>query len=323
MLATSVEQAHPHDFQGRVPERLPSRVVRELSVLQPRKAVTAITVEWLCILGAIILCQTVRHPLVYLGAVIWIGARQHALTVLGHDAAHYRLLPNKRWNDWVADLTTQWPMFLTVEGFRYYHGEHHRLLGAVGDGNRKIWRTHTADGHPTAEWTYPKTPIALALTILRRAAFVTGLFWIVRGLVAMVLFRRSWVQVIARLLFYGLSVWALVVAGAFRGFLLYWIVPYCTWHMACQYIRLICEHSEAHSTDPAYAMTRTTLARRWERWLIVPRNIHYHVEHHWYPSVPFYNLPALHAELMARPGFHEHAVVTTSVIASLRQCLAR
>jgi fatty acid desaturase len=55
----------------------------------------------------------------------------------------------------------------------------------------------------------------------------------------------------------------------------------------------------------------------------VPRNIHYHIEHHWYPSVPFYNLPALHAELMRQPGFRQQAVVTSSVFASLRQCLSK
>jgi fatty acid desaturase len=255
-------------------------------------------------------------------AVIWIGARQHALTVLGHDAAHYRLLPGRRWNDRIANVATQWPTFLTVEGFRYYHGEHHRFTGSAGDGNRKIWRTHTADGDLTAEWTYPKTAGALVLMILRRAALVTGVFWIVRGLAAAVLFRRSWMQVVARLAFYVGGIWAIVAAGAFQGFVGYWIVPYCTWHMASQYIRLVCEHSAVSGTGP-YRMTRTTLARWWERWLIVPRNIHYHIEHHWYPSVPFYNLPALHARLMAQPAFHNLAVVTPSVMASLRQCIAR
>jgi fatty acid desaturase len=319
----SREQSHPHDYQGLVPERLPAQVIRQLSVLEPRKVAMAIAAEWASILAAIGLSVTVRHPLVYAAAVVWIGARQHALTVLGHDAAHYRLLPDRRWNDWVANLATQWPMFLTVEGFRHYHGEHHRFLGSPADGNRRIWRTHTADGFPTAEWTFPKTLPALVLTVLLRAAFLTGIFWIVRGLVAAVLFRRSWTQVAARLAFYGAAAWVLVAAGALRGFFLYWIVPYCTWHIACQYIRLICEHSEAYSADPAYTLTRTTLARRWERCLIVPRNIHYHIEHHWYPSVPFYNLPALHARLMERPEFRNRAVVTTSVAESLRQCLAR
>lgn len=321
-MTATAEQSHPHDYLGRIPGRLPAQVIRQLSVLQPGKAMLAIAAEWAGIVAAIALSQRLRHPLVYLAAVIWIGARQHALTVLGHDAAHYRLLPGRRWNDWVANLFTQWPMFLTVEGFRHYHGEHHRFTGSEGDGNRRIWRTHTADGRLTAEWTYPKTPAALVFTILRRAAFATGIFWIVRGLVAMVLFRSSWMQVAARLAFYGAGLWAIAAAGALPGFFAYWIVPYCTWHIACQYIRLICEHSEAHSTDPAFSLTRTTIARWWERWLIVPRNIHYHIEHHWYPSVPFYNLPALHARLMAQPEFRERAVVTDSVVSSLRQCLA-
>lgn len=323
MTASLIEQTHPHDFLGRVPERLPDGVIRDLSMLRPGKAILALLVEWVCIVAAIVLSETVRHPLVYVGAVIWIGARQHALTVLGHDAAHYRLLPDRRWNDWIGDLATQWPTFLTLEGFRHFHGEHHRFLGTAADGNRRIWKTHGADGDLTVEWTYPKTLLSIGWTILRRAAFLTGVFWIVRGLIAMLLFRRSWTQVLARLTFYGLIFSALLATGTLLGFVRYWIVPYCTWHMACQYIRLICEHSAAHSTDPAYAMTRTTLARSWERWLIVPRNIHYHIEHHWYPSVPFYNLPALHAQMMAQPEFRRHAVVTTSLVDSLRQCIAR
>ena len=86
-------------------------------------------------------------------------------------------------------------------------------------------------------------------------------------------------------------------------------------------MRLISEHSAVPGADPAYTVTRTTLARWWERWLILPRNIHYHIEHHWYPSVPFYNLPALHARLMANPEFRQRAVITRSLTDSLRQCV--
>jgi fatty acid desaturase len=323
MTATNVEQLHPHDFQGRVPARLPGQVIRELSVLRPHKAIAAVVLEWVYILAAIALCEKLRSPLVYAAAVIWIGARQHALTVLGHDAAHYRLLPGRRLNDWLANLLMQWPTFISVESFRYYHGEHHRFTGTAADGNRKIWGTHTSEGQLTEEWTYPKNAATLVWTIVRRGAVFTGLFWIVRGLVATILFRRSWMQVAVRLSYYGGAVWAFSAGQALRGFLLYWIVPFCTWHMACQYMRLISEHSAVPGNDPAYRTTRTTLARRWERWLIVPRNIHYHIEHHWYPSVPFYNLPTLHARLMAQPEFREQAVVTTSLMASLRQCIAR
>jgi fatty acid desaturase len=314
---------HPHEFQGSVPDRLPAEIIRELSILRPRKAIEAILVEWLSIAGAIALCEALWHPIVYVFAVVWIGARQHALTVLGHDAAHFRLLPGRQWNDWIGNLTTMWPVFLAADGYRHYHGEHHRFTGTAADGNRTIWRTHTATGQFTSEWTFPKTSAGLVLTILRRAAFVTGLFWILRGLVAAVILRRSWGHLFMRMAYYTAIVGAIAVAGGFRGFVLYWIVPYCTAHIAFQYIRLICEHSAVQSGDPAYALTRTTLARWWERLMIVPRNIHYHIEHHWYPSVPFYNLPALHERLMAQSRFRQYAAVTTSLVASLKQCIAR
>ena len=312
---------HPHDSRVSVPDRLPAEVLRELTVLRPRKAIAAILVEWTGIAGAIALCQLAWHPLLYVAAVLWIGARQHALTVLGHDAAHFRLLPDRRWNDWVGNLACFWPTFVAVENYRQFHAEHHRFTGMAADGNRTIWKTHTPAGELTPEWSFPKTRAALAMTILRRAFFFTGIFWIVRGLAAAVILRRSWGQVAVRLMFYAVIIGALAMAGLLTEFVLYWIVPFCTAHIAYQYIRLICEHSAVISGDPRYALTRTTAARWWERWLIVPRNIHYHIEHHWYPSVPFYNLPALHARLMAEPRFCRFAVVTDSVGASLRQCV--
>jgi fatty acid desaturase len=323
LKATSALDLHPHEFQGSVPDRLPAEVIRELSVLKPGKAIAAIVVEWLGIITAIALCEAMWNPVLYVFVVIWIGARQHALTVLGHDAAHFRLLPDRRWNDWVGNVAVMWPVFLAADGYRHYHGEHHRFTNTAQDGNRTIWKTHTAGGKLTAEWTFPKTRIGLFLTILRRAAFLTGLFWILRGLVAAVILRRSWGGLIARMSYYAIIAGTMAATGHMRGFLLYWIVPYCTAHIAFQYIRLICEHSAIHSDDPSYAATRTTLARLWERWLIVPRNIHYHIEHHWYPSVPFYNLPTLHERLMAQPGFRRQAVVTPSLVASLKQCIVR
>ena len=313
-------EPHPHDFQGSVPDRLPGEIIRDLSVLRPGKAISAIIVEWLGIAAAVALCEAIWHPVVYLFAVVWIGARQHALTVLGHDAAHFRLLPGREWNDWTGNMAVMWPVFLAVDGYRHYHGEHHRFTGRTADGNRTIWKTHTEAGQLTPEWTFPKTPAALARTVLRRAAFATGLFWILRGFVAAVIMRRSWGHLAVRMAYYAALIGTMAYAGVLGGFLMYWIVPYCTAHIAFQYIRLICEHSAVQSSDPAYAATRTTLARLWERWLIVPRNIHYHIEHHWYPGVPFYNLPALHGHLMAQPRFRQNAVVTTSVVASLRQC---
>ena len=48
--------------------------------------------------------------------------------------------------------------------------------------------------------------------------------------------------------------------------------------------------------DPADDLrnTRTTLARWWERLLIAPNRVNYHLEHHLLMTVPHYNLPRMH-----------------------------
>src|SRR5262245_1660980 len=84
---------------------------------------------------------------------------------------------------------------------------------------------------------------------------------------------------------------------------------------------IICEHSAVESEEEEYAITRTTIPTRLESIIFLPRNVGYHLEHHWYPSVPFYRLPDLHQQLMMCEGFRAHAVVRRSVFTSLGECI--
>jgi fatty acid desaturase len=314
---------HPHDLRAGVPHRLPAAVVRELSKIDPWRVFTAITAEWAVIGVTIAVASLIGWP-AYPLAVVVIGARQAALTVIAHDAVHGRLLASRGWNDAIADAFVGWPTFITLAAFRKHHGEHHQHLGETEDGNRFIWRTHDRDGALRDDWVYPKSVGGLAWVLAKKSAGPTGLFWMLRGTLAPIVFPGPPGELTARVVYTAAIAGILTVTHTWTGFLLYWIVPFCTWHMFAQYVRLVCEHSavpRGPSSPPAYGLTRTTLATAWERWLLVPRNIHYHLEHHFYPSVPFYNLPALHAALMAESGYRENAVVTSSVVASLRGVL--
>jgi fatty acid desaturase len=312
---------HPHNTSRSIPERLPPATIKDLSVLDPGKALLATAEEWAGIAVAIALCAYFWHPVLYLIAVVFIGARQHALLIIGHDASHYRYLP-KRWqNELFANLFLMWPTFASVEGFRKFHGPHHQYTNLPDDGNRHIWQTHDAAGELAPDWQFPKTRAGLALVLLRRALFLTGMLWIVRGLVGSFLIPSPHWMVAARIAFYGSLAAALTVFNAWYAFLLYWIVPYCTWHIAAQYTRLICEHSAVESDEEEYAITRSTVPTRLESIFILPRNVGYHLEHHWYPSVPWYRLPELHQALMEREGFRENAVVRRSVVVSLGECV--
>jgi fatty acid desaturase len=271
---------------------------------------------------AIALCISFWHPFLYVIAVMFIGARQHALIIMGHDASHYRYLP-KRWqNEFFANLFLMWPVFASVEGFRKFHSTHHQYTNLPQDGNRHIWFTHDAAGELAPDWVFPKTRAGFALLLLRRAFFLTGLFWIVRGLVGSSLIPSPHWMVAARILFYLSVVGAFTSFGLWYAFLQYWIVPYCTWHIAIQYARIICEHSAVESEEEEYGITRTTIPTLLESIFILPCNVGYHIEHHWYPSVPFYRLPDLHERLVARESFQQHAVIRRSVFASLGDCVS-
>jgi len=316
---------HPHACVENLPDRPPLQLIRELSRLDQVRAARAIAAEWLAIAAAIALCTRFWNLPIYLCAVAFMGARQHALLVLGHEASHYTLFKRKSWNDWVADLLLYWPMFLSVAVFRYFHRDHHRYLGTEKDRNRELWRTHTFEGTLKEDWQFPKTARGLLLLLLKKLAVIEGVVWIISGVAAMFVrpaYRKnSWLYAALRTAYYGsvaLMVWRLHLT---RGFLLYWIVPYCTWHILIQYIRIICEHSAIPSSTPPYHLTRTTIPSVWEALLIIPRNIGYHHEHHWFPSVPFYNLPRLHEVLTAGTRFGQYGAICYGVANALSECI--
>jgi fatty acid desaturase len=314
---------HPHNTSRIVPERLPAGTIKQLSRLEPVRALTVTAGEWVGIAAAIALSMHFWHPALYLIAVVFIGSRQHALLILGHDASHYRILPVRWQNDLFANLLMMWPTFASVEGFRKFHATHHQYTNLPNDGNRHIWYTHNAAGELAPDWRFPKTRLGLAWLLMRRAAFLTGLLWIIRGLVGSTLIPSpGWMRA-ARFVFYASIAVALTYLSAWYAFLLYWIVPYCTWHIAAQYIRLICEHSAVESEQDEYSITRTTIPTFIESVFILPCNVGYHLEHHWYPSVPFYRLPELHQALMERESFRRHAVVRRSILTSLGECVGQ
>lgn len=318
---------HAHDCLAELPERLPSHEIKDLSQIENRKALLAIAGEWLAIAGAICLCLFFWHPLVYILAVMFIGARQHALLILLHDASHFILLSNRKWNNWLGNVLLGWPNFVTVQGFRCFHSEHHRHLNTELDSNRELWDTHNEFGELKDWLVFPKTVAGMIGVLAQRVLMGTGIFWIFRGFMAMLLpsarSRTAYplAQAVAQMVFYVFLAAVITWFGFWSAFLLYWIVPYCTWHVLIQYIRIICEHSAVQADVAPFDMTRTTIPRFWERVFVLPRNIGYHHEHHWYPGVPFYNLPELHRRLVRKTCFGQYANVNNSVVQSLGECV--
>ena len=164
-IAKNPVVVHPHNSSRLVPERLPPATIKELSVLEPAKAVRATTEEWIAILAAIAVCSFFWHPALYVVAVVLIGSRQQALLILGHDASHYRYLPARWQNELFANLFLMWPTFASVEGFRKFHSTYHQYTNLPGGGNRHIWYTHDAAGELEPNWVFSQDQTGLGARV--------------------------------------------------------------------------------------------------------------------------------------------------------------
>jgi len=103
---------------------------------------------------------------------------------------------------------------------------------------------------------------------------------------------------------------------------LLWAGAWLTVNTLVTRIRSIAEH--AMVPDPADPLrnTRTTLATWWERLLLAPNRVNYHLEHHLLMTVPHYKLPRLH-RMLAERGLLDGALVTKGYRAVLERAASK
>ncbi len=315
-IESSPEPSGYGDIGTNIPVKLSKEELRELSIVNPILACIHVGAEWGLIVATIYICQRFWHPMLYVFAAAFIASRQHALLVLMHDGVHYRLLRNRRLNDWMSEVMLAWPHFVSARQYRKNHFAHHRYLNSAQDPDLKRRK-----GDPA--WAFPLAVPELAKLLLRDA---TGLNAAAMLKLAASVASADTVPVrllVVRYGFYAAALGAIIYAGALEGFALYWVIPMFSWLVFIMRIRSIAEHHGIEEPDSAYPLTRTTRASWLERIWLAPKNVNYHIEHHFFPSVPFYRLPKLHATLLSKPGFREGAHITGSYWGVLEESVGR
>ncbi len=282
---------------------LSKQEIVELSKVRSSLSCLHIAAEWGMILSTIYICHRVRSPLFYLLAVAFVGARQHALLILMHDGVHYRLFRNRWLNDWVTEILLAWPNLISARAYRRNHFAHHLYLNTDKDPD---W----ARKQENPDWLFPKGWNYLLCLLVRDLSGLGAIVFLktVRSVSAGdTSVGKGFTY--SRYGFYFAIGSILIWANAVGLFILYWCVPMFTWLMFIFRLRSIAEHSAINHHNEN-AATRTTCASLIERVFIAPKNVNYHIEHHLYPSVPFYRLPQLHALLLSKPGYRDAAHLT-------------
>jgi fatty acid desaturase len=276
---------------------------RDLHRTNALRSWLSFAVNWSLVAAAFALVAWMPNPLTILFAIFVIGARQLGCAILMHEAAHRSLFRTRELNDWAGNWLAAYPVWLDVAPYRTYHLKHHKNTWTELDPDlalatpfpitvrsfgRKVWRDLSGQtGWKRAVATYRRD-----LGRSRGKVKRDGSGWLaLRGVV------------ITNAILLGI----LALAGHPELYVL-WVVAWFTTFSLVMRIRSIAEHAMIDDPADPLGNTRTTVASWWERLLLAPNRVNYHLEHHLMMSVPHYNLPRMHRMLGERGVLYDACV---------------
>ena len=275
-------------------------------------------------LRAVLLTFGVIAAAIAFGILVWpspwivlsmlvIGVQQHALFILAHEAAHYRLFSGRGVNDLVGRAVGMFGAVSTCT-YRVIHRLHHNNLytdedpdtaihGGYPRGVAYLWKKLVQDAVGWNAWktlAYFFGAPAINEVTQRAARPLDDTSPQLRAAAR----ADRWLVVAFQL---GAPLAAFAAAGT-RGLVLYlllWLVPLLTVLQPILRLRAILEHGAV--TDLSSPLTAARTNRTWGTWgnrlgrvVLFPHHVNFHLEHHLYPAVPHYHLPQLHRLLIAK-----------------------
>lgn len=226
------------------------------------------------------------NPLTIVLAMLLLGGRMLGLAVINHDCAHFVFFRSRWWNEFIGHWVSGGLLNTSLYAYREYHLKHHRFAGTTDDPDLGIASA------------YPATPASLKRKFVRDVTGQTGSKSLGRQLRGLQLKKNA-----PFLCAHGVLLAVLVMAGLPWLYLLWWASYLVTFQIITR-LRFMGEHGVAVNrlSQDARENTCTTVVSWWERVLIAPNYVNYHLEHHLNAAVPCYRLPALH-KLLASKGF--------------------
>mgnify|MGYP001179297482 CR=1 FL=1 len=252
------------------------------------RALASFVFTWGLIAGAFPMAIIWPNPLTILAGIGILGGRQLALGVINHDCAHHAFFKSPKVDEFVGHYLVGAPMNISLPAYRAYHLKHHKYAGTPNDPDIVFVKD------------YPISKESMRRKFMRDFTGRTGVRDTLRKIRNFKL-QRNWPWLTFHILLLG----TLTAAGAPWAYLMWWAAELFV-YPAIVRLRQIGEHGTAKDRtqlDPRLN-TGTTVAPLWQRVLIAPNDVNYHLEHHMFASIPPYNLPKLH-RLLASRGYYD------------------
>jgi fatty acid desaturase len=211
------------------------------------------------------------------------------LGLLLHEQVHRLGLRNK-YGDWIVNVFAVYPLFVTtVEDYAKVHLSHHKYCFTKDDPDfiRKSGE----------EWTFPKT-LGKFLARVVRDLTAMNLIRLIRGKTAPAtteFVRRNPSPGWLRIAFFLVLAVFLTLAGGWKIFLVYWVIPLLTVLQAMVRWVAVSEHQYNIENGSIQETTPLLQLKWWQRILVPDLNFGFHAYHHMHPGISFSHLPKVHA----------------------------
>ena len=256
--------------------------IRELYRLEPSRNLVVLAFVALWLGAAALVLEYPAWPVRFAGYVV-MGAALHALGILMHEAVHGNLFRHRTLDRWSAFLLGA-PVLVSGAAYKVTHLLHHRYNRGERDPDEfsNYIRDRRLLSFAFYGWGLVGMLVFLAhvpFNALRRGG--------PRERVAVV----TEYALLAAL--YAGAVLAAARLDALDALVRAWLVP-----LGLSFLIVnLRGWSEHMLTEPGHPLTqtRTVTSNRLVRFLLC--NLNYHLEHHLFPAVPWYNLPRVHALL--------------------------
>lgn len=294
--------SHVESIEVLVRQRGFFAAAQKLSAIDNIAAGLALLRQWAIIVASFAAAIWADSPVFYLLAIVVIATRQHALGVLLHDAAHYRLFSNRWMNDFFANLLCAGPAGLVLSRYRDDHLKHHIAPHGSADPHWQIYQDYPF------HWQWPKTKLRGVIVLILDIVGINSpatIFQFSRWFpwrnhfsrLPMPVFITSTERILTYIAVIALiALLTLTRAGWY--FVVLWVVPLVTVMPLLLRIRTLAEHFALPEQSGTEA-TRDVEGNWIERLSICPLGVGYHLTHHLFPSIPHYNVRSMHLLLAA------------------------